>query len=89
MKLDSGSRLRDIYKKDEITVSTSHHQSIEKVGKGLKVVSLAPDGVIEAVELDDSRFVIGVQWHPERGYDINKPLFDQFIEESANSNGKK
>lgn len=88
VKINAGSKLADIFKKEEIIVSTSHHQSIEKVGEGLEVVSLAPDGVIEAVEMKDRRFVIGVQWHPERGYDINKPLFDEFVKCSAQSNGK-
>jgi len=46
-------------------VNSAHHQSIQTPGAGLRVVGRAPDGVIEAVELADYPFCIGVQWHPE------------------------
>lgn len=87
VRIDKGSRLFDIYQCEEVLVSTSHHQSVKEAGKGLEVVSRADDGVIEAVELDDSRLVVGVQWHPERGYDIHKPLFDYFVKASHNGSG--
>jgi putative glutamine amidotransferase len=48
-------------------VNSWHHQSILEPGRGLRVTARAPDGVIEAVEwTDDSNWVVGVQWHPER-----------------------
>ncbi|WP_418059982.1 gamma-glutamyl-gamma-aminobutyrate hydrolase family protein [Pimelobacter simplex] len=48
------------------TISCYHHQGIGRFGAGLRPVALAPDGVIEAVELDDARsWYVGVQWHPE------------------------
>jgi putative glutamine amidotransferase len=48
-------------------VNSTHHQSIEKPGDGLRIVATAPDGVIEAVEgIAPDHFVIAVQWHPER-----------------------
>jgi putative glutamine amidotransferase len=59
-------------------VPTHHHQSIERLGHGLTATAWAQDGVIEAAELtgvagNGSRnahgFVLGVQWHPEAGYD--------------------
>jgi gamma-glutamyl-gamma-aminobutyrate hydrolase PuuD len=52
------------------TVLCSHHQSIDELGVGLAVTARAADGVIEAVELPGSRFVLGVQWHPEEGGDL-------------------
>ena len=51
------------------TVLCSHHQSIKRVGAGLTPTAFADDGVIEAVELAGTRFVVGVQWHPEEGGD--------------------
>ena len=62
------SRLADILGKTDITANTSHHQAIERVGNGLRIAARAPDGVIEAVELEKpgDRFILGVQWHPER-----------------------
>ncbi|HEV7968971.1 MAG TPA: gamma-glutamyl-gamma-aminobutyrate hydrolase family protein [Candidatus Acidoferrales bacterium] len=48
-------------------VNSWHHQSVLKPGRGLRVAARAPDGVVEAVEwTEDSNWVVGVQWHPER-----------------------
>jgi len=47
-------------------VNSMHHQAIKTLGRGLREVAWAPDGIIEGVELaDGDRFVVGVQWHPE------------------------
>jgi putative glutamine amidotransferase len=47
-------------------VNSRHHQAVQRVGFGLLASAFDPDdGVIEAVERPDKRFVIGVQWHPE------------------------
>lgn len=43
-----------------------HHQAVDRIGEGLVVTGTAEeDGLTEAIELPDSRFVLGVQWHPE------------------------
>jgi len=54
-----------------IPVNSSHHQSTEVVGKGLRVVARCPDdGIIEALEgTTPDHFVLAVQWHPERSVD--------------------
>ena len=47
-------------------VNSLHHQAVKDLGKGLRVSALAPDGVIECVELEDFNcFVMGIQAHPE------------------------
>ncbi len=47
-------------------VNSRHHQSVARIGHGLVVSATDPrDGVIEALERPDKRFVVGVQWHPE------------------------
>ncbi len=48
-----------------MSVNSFHHQAVREPGPGLRVVAVAPDGVIEAVESPGHRFVLGVQWHPE------------------------
>ena len=45
--------------------SCHHHQAIDRLGAGLIVTARAPDGVVEAVELDTDTWVTAVQWHPE------------------------
>lgn len=43
-----------------------HHQAIDKVGSGLVVSAWDADGVVEALELPGEKFVLAVQWHPEK-----------------------
>ncbi|MGA2509439.1 MAG: gamma-glutamyl-gamma-aminobutyrate hydrolase family protein [Candidatus Acidiferrales bacterium] len=66
-RLEPGSLLAHMAGANEVRVNSSHHQSIREPGRGLRVTSRAPDGVIEAVEwTGDANWVVGVQWHPER-----------------------
>lgn len=58
------SRLRRCLGAEVIDVASGHHQGIDRLGKGLRVVARATDGLIEAFE-DDLGWLIGVQWHPE------------------------
>jgi putative glutamine amidotransferase len=47
-------------------VNSLHWQAIDRLGAGLAVEALAPDGTIEAVRVENAEtFAIGVQWHPE------------------------
>jgi putative glutamine amidotransferase len=63
-----GSRVCELLGPD-FDVNTSHHQAVHRLGSGLVATALAPDGVIEACELQGAPFVLGVQWHPERMFD--------------------
>jgi putative glutamine amidotransferase len=54
---------------DRTTALCSHHQAIKDLGAGLTATGRADDGVVEAVELVGSSFVVGVQWHPEEADD--------------------
>ena len=50
---------------EQVHTASWHHQAIQQLGKGLKAVAWAPDGVIEAVELEGRQDLLAVQWHPE------------------------
>jgi putative glutamine amidotransferase len=65
--LEPSSRLAEIMGTDAPVCSCHHHQSVDRVGDGLRVVGRAADGIVEAVEPVDAGgdFVVAVQWHPE------------------------
>lgn len=71
----------------ESHVNSSHHQALDRVASSLRVTARAPDGVIEAVEsADNGRFLVGVQWHPERIWrenDLSKALFEELVRRSS------
>lgn len=46
-------------------VNSFHHQAVDVLGRGLRAVGWAPDGVVEALEATDRRFTVAVQWHAE------------------------
>ncbi|MGI9450394.1 MAG: gamma-glutamyl-gamma-aminobutyrate hydrolase family protein [Geminicoccaceae bacterium] len=48
-----------------LQVNSAHHQAAADVGDGVVISGTAPDGVIEAIEVPEKRFCLGVQWHPE------------------------
>ncbi|MFD0271278.1 gamma-glutamyl-gamma-aminobutyrate hydrolase family protein [Streptomyces sp. NPDC127106] len=55
---------------EEAEVPTYHHQAVDRLGRGLIASAHAVDGTVEAIELPDpDRWVVGVQWHPERDKD--------------------
>ena len=65
--LESNSRLSKIFGETELVVNSLHHQAVGRLGEGLRLVAKSPNGIIEATEtIDPDRFLIGVQWHPER-----------------------
>jgi gamma-glutamyl-gamma-aminobutyrate hydrolase PuuD len=62
--LEAGSRVAAALG-PEATVRCHHHQALDRQADGLVVTGRAADGLVEAVELAGSPFVVGVQWHPE------------------------
>ena len=60
------SRTRDILGTPRPSVNSYHHQACNRIGRGLTVTAESPDGLVEGVESTRHRWVVGVQWHPER-----------------------
>jgi putative glutamine amidotransferase len=83
--LDATSRLAGILGAQQVPVNSLHHQGLERVADGLRVVAHAPDEMIEAVELPDHRFGFGVQWHPEWLQDMTemRALFSALVRAAA------
>lgn len=75
--------LRSLFNNDEhIYVNTFHHQAVSAPGPKLKVSALAPDGIIEAVESNEHKALLGVQWHPEWLKADGQPLFRWLVNEA-------
>jgi putative glutamine amidotransferase len=67
VSLQPGSRLHRIFGESEFEVNSWHHQAVDAPGKGLRIAARGADGVVEATETENpERFLIGVQWHPEK-----------------------
>jgi putative glutamine amidotransferase len=91
VEVDAGSRLGAIVlpqsngKHSSVAVNSSHHQSAEAIGDGLRVVARCQqDGIIEALEgTSPDHFVLAVQWHPERSVEddaASRAIFRALVE---------
>jgi len=63
-----------------LPVNSSHHQSADAIGEGLRIVARCPDdGIVEALEgTDADHFVTAVQWHPERSVESDQTSHNLF-----------
>jgi putative glutamine amidotransferase len=67
-----------------MSVNSAHHQAVRAVGDGVLIDAVAPDGVIEGIELPGKRFCLGVQWHPEFSIDPgDSRIFAAFIKATS------
>jgi putative glutamine amidotransferase len=64
--IEPGTMLSSILGRTALEVNSSHHQAVDRLGNALRVSARTNDGIVEAVEASDGRFILGVQWHPER-----------------------
>ena len=82
VEVDPASRLGQILGGSFFEVNSLHHQGLEKIAPGLKVTAHALDGLVEAVELPEHPFGIGVQWHPEwlQEHQPQRAIFTALVE---------
>lgn len=87
----AGTILASIYACDTARVNSAHREAVICCPEGVVISAYAPDSVIEAIELPDKRFALGVQWHPE--FFDDDPVICAFIraakiykEQNAGSN---
>jgi len=65
-RVQTESRLHSIVGTDCLLINSFHHQAVKDLGRDLRVVARAADGMVEAIEHASHPWLIGVQWHPER-----------------------
>lgn len=63
--IERDSRLDRILRCNPCLVNALHHQSVDRLGDGLKIAARDESGIVQAIENDRAPFLIGVQWHPE------------------------
>lgn len=83
VKIFENTLLHSIIGKDEIDVTSSHHQAVDRLGEGLMVNAKSGDGIIEGIEFankDSNPFFLGIQWHPERFKDFKNPGSEDILE---------
>lgn len=67
---------------DTVRTNSYHHQSVKDLGQGLMICGRSGDGIVEAIELIDYPYGLGIQWHPEMMFcteDSMRPLFEELI----------
>lgn len=75
--------LRTLLCKETLEVNTLHHQAVKALGSDLIPMAVAPDGIIEAVQMTSKRFIWAVQWHPEYMFKTDADslaIFSCFVE---------
>jgi len=88
-----GTILRQIYEKAErssflvppssLFVNSFHHQAVSEPGPRFRVSARSADGIIEAIESNEFKPIVGVQWHPEC-FAAGAPLFQWLVRHAAN-----
>lgn len=86
--LHKGTTLHKLYHKDSLFVNSFHHQAVAAPGKRFRVAATAPDGIIEAIESNEYKPILGVQWHPE-WLNEGLPLFRWLVDEARRFNEAK
>ncbi len=74
--------LKKIYNCDRMFVNSFHHQAVDEAGDKLRVSATAADKVVEAVESNEHKPILGVQWHPEWLGKDGQPLFKWLVDEA-------
>lgn len=65
VSIEPGSHLSRILRCNPCRVNALHHQSVDRLGQGLKIAAHDESGIVQAIESDSAPFLLGVQWHPE------------------------
>jgi len=82
VNISKDSKIFGIFGETRVRVNTHHHQAVKELAPGFKITAFADDGIIEAIERDDLKYCVCVQWHPERlapNYELQNNLFKSFI----------
>jgi putative glutamine amidotransferase len=87
VQIAPASRLATVLGTTQLDVNSFHHQSVDRIGAGLRACAWAPDGTIEAIEDAEQPFLLAVQWHAEtlRDVPMHLALFAELVGVGAGS----
>jgi putative glutamine amidotransferase len=87
IEIAPGSQLARIVGRTTLDINSLHHQACRAVAAGLRAVARSPDGMVEAIEVEEHPFGLAVQWHPEAlpGLPEMRALFGALVAASAQS----
>jgi putative glutamine amidotransferase len=89
VRVDPETRTRTAVGADAFLVNSFHHQGVRDLAGGLVATGWSEDGLVEALEGDDERWLLAVQWHPEEMHgepaSPDMALFRTFVQAAAES----
>jgi len=82
VNIEKDSGLFRLLGKERLSVNSYHHQAIKEKAECLKTMAVSEDGIVEAVEMPEKKFVWAVQWHPEFSFrkdENSRMIFEEFV----------
>lgn len=85
IRIEPRSRLARIVGPGELPVNAFHHQAVDRLGRGLRAVAWAEDGIVEGIEAPGDALYLGVQWHVETlvRFERHARVFEALVEAAA------
>jgi putative glutamine amidotransferase len=83
IQIETDSLLHKIIQNNVLDVNSAHTEAVAEVPNTIKITATSPEGIIEAVEMPNKKFVLGIQWHPEFFTEEDSPhfqIFKSFVE---------
>jgi putative glutamine amidotransferase len=85
VRLEAGSLAARVVGDELTEVKSAHHQGLDELGEGVIASGYADDGIVEAIELPERSFAVGVLWHPEE--DERSRVVGALVEEARSRTG--
>jgi putative glutamine amidotransferase len=91
VRIEPGSRLAGIVGPEALDVNAFHHQAVDRLGRGLRAVAWADDGIVEAIEDEGEALYLGVQWHVETLTHLARHarLFEALVEAATGASQRR
>lgn len=89
VEIKKDSTLYHIYNSEKILVNSFHHQAVSEPGRHMRIIAKSTDGIIEAIESNEYKQILGVQWHPEWLGEEGGKIFQWLVNQAGNFHAAK